>query len=76
MAIHVALIPIISYQRFKAEGIAAFGAFSQAPEHLSDRGTDTAFGYGVQLGVQADFSPSLSVGANYRSRIRSDDLDD
>ena len=74
--LRIGVSPIISYQRFKAKGIAAFGAFSQAPEQLSDRGTDTAFGYGVQIGFQADVSPIVSVGANYRSRIRSDDLDD
>ncbi|TVP77943.1 hypothetical protein [Thioalkalivibrio sp.] len=74
--LRLGLSPIVSYQRFKAKGIAAFGDFSQAPAHLSDRGTDTAFGYGIQFGFQADLSPTVSVGANYRSKIRSEDMND
>lgn len=67
--------PILGYQRFKAKGIGTFGAFSKAPQQLSGQGTDTAFGYGVQVGLQVDVSPVVSIGANYRSKIRSDKLD-
>ncbi len=74
--LRLGLSPVLGYQRFKTKGIAAFGAFSTAPEELSDQGSDTAFAYGLQVGVQADLSPSVSVGANYRSRLRSEKLDD
>ncbi|WP_018176086.1 MULTISPECIES: OmpP1/FadL family transporter [unclassified Thioalkalivibrio] len=74
--VRVGVSPIISYQRFKAEGLGDFAGFSVAPEYVSDNGTDSTWGYGGQVGFQADVADGVTVGANYRSKIRNGDFDD
>jgi long-chain fatty acid transport protein len=61
--------PVLAYQRFQAEGLGAFGPFSNDAAALSNNGHDEAFGYGVRVGYLGKLAPWLSVGASYQSEI-------
>jgi len=76
--VSVGFSPIISYQRFSAKGIQTFADFgaSDDPENFSGNGTDTSWGYGAQIGFQAEVADGVSVGGSYRSKIRNSDFDD
>ncbi|WP_018867542.1 MULTISPECIES: OmpP1/FadL family transporter [unclassified Thioalkalivibrio] len=80
--VSVGFSPIISYQRFEAKGIGAFAFDDQgnpvsvSPEHVSDNGTDTTWGYGAQIGFQAEVADGVTLGGSYRSKIRNGDFDD
>ena len=76
--VSVGFSPIISYQRFEAKGIQAFADFgaSDDSENFSGNGTDDSWGYGAQIGIQAQVAEGVRLGANYRSKIRNSDFDD
>ncbi|WP_019021798.1 OmpP1/FadL family transporter [Thioalkalivibrio sp. ALE23] len=79
--VSVGFSPIISYQRFEAKGIQTFadpnvGNMSEEPENFSGNGTDDSWGYGAQIGIQAEVAEGVRLGANYRSKIRNSDFDD
>lgn len=63
------------YQRFEAKGIGFFGAFSQSPNNVSNRGTDTSTGVGIRLGWNGQFSDSVTVGASWSSKIKASEFD-
>ena len=74
--VSVGFSPIISYQRFSAEGISTFGEMSTDPENMSSGDTDTTWGYGAQIGFQAEVADGVSIGGSYRSKIRNGEFDD
>jgi len=69
---------IFAYQKFKADGLAAFGAFglSNDPTKLTDNGSDTSTGFGVKLGWQGEVSEGLTLAASYQSEIGMSEFDD
>ena len=67
---------IVAYQKFKADGLAAFGGFSNDPLHLSDNGADASTGFGVKLGWQGEVSPGLTLAASYQSEMDMSEFDD
>jgi long-chain fatty acid transport protein len=44
------LTAVLAYQRFRAEGLAAFGPFSSAPDKLTENGHQSSFGAGARVG--------------------------
>ncbi len=72
----VGLAVNLAYQRFKANGIGAFSAFSQDPSHVSDNGNDTSYGAGLHLGWLGKINDRISVGASYQSKTRMSKFDD
>jgi len=56
--------PTFVIQRFKAEGLSAFGAFglSSNPANLTDNGYSYSYGGGVRVGVQWSVAPNFRVG--------------
>lgn len=74
--VSVGFSPIISYQRFSAEGIRTFGQMSTDPDNMSSGDTDTTWGYGAQIGFQAEVADGVSIGGSYRSKIRNGEFDD
>jgi long-chain fatty acid transport protein len=69
------ITPILAVQRFKANGVLAFGAFSSDAANLSNNGYEWSYGGGVKLGVQGQVTPSLRLGASFQSRIYMTEFD-
>ncbi len=64
----IGIAPVFAIQRFKAFGIAPFGALSVNPTHLSNRGYSYSYGAGVRVGVTFKPTESLSFGASYQTK--------
>lgn len=69
------LTPLLAFQRFKAYGLQAFQGVSSAPDALSNRGYDEAYGAGVRVGWFGRATPWLDLGAAYSSRIYMEKFD-
>jgi len=67
---------ITAYQRFKANGLAAFSPFSSDAANLTDSGYDDAFGFGVKLGWQGEVNTDLTLAASYQSKISMGEFSD
>ncbi len=67
--------PIIAIQTFEAKGLAAFGGVTSDPANLTNRGTDTSFGYGIRLGVEVEASENFRMGASYQSKLSMSEFD-
>lgn len=69
---------IFAYQRFKATGLAAFGAngLSVDANRLTNRGTDSSTGFGFKLGWQGEVFDNLTLAASYQSEIKMSEFDD
>jgi len=65
----IGISPLIGFQRFKADGLQAFGGFSTSPANLTNQGHDTAWGWGVRIGWLGQLSDTVSVGAAYSTKI-------
>ncbi|WP_026301130.1 MULTISPECIES: OmpP1/FadL family transporter [unclassified Thioalkalivibrio] len=74
--VSVGFSPIISHQRFSATGLGQFAQMSNDPERVSDNGTDSTWGYGAQVGFQAELSDTVTLGGSYRSKIRNGKFSD
>lgn len=79
----------IAYQQFKAWGLSNFETVnpppfpgmppqtSQAPDRLSGKGRDDAWGFGLSVGWQGNFlDDRLTVGVVYNSEVDMDEFDD
>lgn len=71
----VGVSPIYVVQQFKATGLGNFAPFSQSPQALTNNGTDTSTGLGVQVGITQTVGTSFSWGASYRSSVSMDEFD-
>lgn len=62
---------IVAYQMFKARGLQSFAGLvaDGNPDALSNRGRDSAFGWGAQLGALWKVNDQLSLGASYQTEI-------
>ena len=62
---------ILAYQQFEARGLKNFGAFvaDGTPDHLTNQGTDHAYGYGGRIGLLAEVRPGLTVAGSYQTKI-------
>lgn len=70
------LTAIIAYQRFQAEGLAAFGNFSSAANKLSNNDYSNGFGYGARVGYQGEWLENFFVGASYQTKTKMSKFDD
>jgi long-chain fatty acid transport protein len=71
----IGVAPLLGFQRFKINGLQAFGGFSTSPNDLTNRGYDTATGTGVRVGWFARASDALSFGAAYSTKIKMSEFD-
>ncbi len=77
----VGVSPLFGYQRFKAEGLQAFDnapgfpPFTSAPGSVTNRGYDSATGFGVRVGYMGKLTDGIAVGAAYSSKINMGKLD-
>lgn len=73
--------PLLGYQRFKANGIDGFMGFTPNPagwpgnNALTDRGYDSAHGWGVRVGWQGRVSPTVTLGVAYSTKIKMSNFD-
>ncbi|OZA30546.1 MAG: long-chain fatty acid transporter [Hydrogenophilales bacterium 17-61-9] len=68
----IGVSPLLGYQRFKAEGLQAFGVANAAGGNL---GYDDSFGYGVRMGYLGKITPTVTIGAAYASKMKFDEFD-
>jgi long-chain fatty acid transport protein len=61
---------VFAEQRFKANGLEAFAAFSSEPECLTGNGYKWSHGLGVKIGYFAKPLPKLSIGASFTPTIK------
>ena len=67
----IGISPLIGYQRFKAEGLQAFGVMTPTGGNL---GYDDSFGYGVRIGYMGKLTPTFTIGAAYASKMKFDEF--
>ena len=66
---------IFAFQRFKAEGLFAFGGFSSDPTKLTNNGHATSTGFGARFGYLGEFGV-VSIGASYQTKISMSEFDE
>jgi len=59
----------VAWQRFYAEGLTPFAAFSQAPGSVSNTGYSSSVGVGARVGWNGHFGDNLALGATWASKI-------
>lgn len=64
--------PLLGYQRFKAEGLQAFGVSTATGGNL---GYDDAFGYGARVGYMGKITPTVTIGAAYSTKVKMQKFD-
>ncbi len=67
--------PLLGYQRFRIQGVHLFTQLSQAPDSVTDRGYDSATGFGVRVGYMGRIAPNVTIGATYSSKIKMGEFD-
>jgi long-chain fatty acid transport protein len=72
----IGIAPILAYQRFSADGLQAFDnpMLSTSPGNVTNRGYDSAFGYGARIGYYGNFGP-VSAGLAYATKVRMGEFD-
>ena len=66
---------LIGYQRFRAYGLGLFQGLSSAPASVTNQGDDDAWGAGVRIGWTGQITDSITLGAQYSSKIRMQEFD-
>ncbi len=75
----VGVSPLLTMQTFRSNGLDAFAPFTKTfvssqgtrmPNHLTQNGTDRAYGWGLQVGMLArDIADAADLGISYRTKI-------
>ncbi len=65
----VGVTGIFAYQRFKATGLQAFSGFSSDAAKLTSNGYDNGTGFGARVGYLGTFTPGLSFGVSYQTKM-------
>ncbi len=67
-----------AYQRFEMKGVSAFDSpfFSAAPGFVSNKGQDSANGWGLKLGWIGQVTPTLKLGASWSSELDMNEFSD
>lgn len=71
----IGVSPLIAYQRFKAYGLQPFAAISSDPANLTNKGSDSSWGFGVRVGWLGKVSNTVTLGAAYSTKISMDEFD-
>ncbi len=72
----VGVTGIFSFQRFKAEGLGAFGGFSSDASKLTNNDYSNSTGFGARVGYMGKFGDLFSVGASYQTKISMSQFDE
>ena len=67
----------LAYQRFEAKGLQNFAnpAFSSDPNHVTNKGADSAYGAGLHFGWLGKINDAISIGAHYQTKTYSTEFD-
>lgn len=67
-----------AYQRFEMKGVSAFDNpfFSAAPGFVSNKGRDSANGWGLKLGWIGQVTPTVKLGASWSSKLDMSEFSD
>jgi long-chain fatty acid transport protein len=65
----------LQHEALNAKGLSTFGAFSEAPDNVSDIGKHGAWGGSLCLGWDGRITPWLEAGLSYRSKSWSQRID-
>lgn len=68
--------PLFGFQRFRMQGAHLFTTLSQAPGNVTNLDHDESKGFGVRVGYMGRFSPAVTVGATYASKMKMDEFND
>ena len=71
----IGIAPLFAYQRFEANGLQAFQAFSTSPGDMTNRGYDDSTGYGARIGYYGRVAPGVAIGAAYATKMRMGEFD-
>ena len=72
----IGVSPLLGYQRFKAEGLQAFDnapgfpPFTGSPGNVTNRGYDSATGFGLRLGYMGRLNDMVTIGATYSTKVK------
>ncbi|MEK7989576.1 MAG: outer membrane protein transport protein [Thiotrichaceae bacterium] len=72
----IGIAPMLSIQRFKAEGLQPFTSFSKHPEQVTNNGYDMSYGGGLRFGWLWQVNDRLNLGASYQTRLWMSEFDD
>jgi len=64
----VGVAPLLTYQRFKIDGVQAFSGLSSDPANVSNNGYANSTGVGVRIGYLGHLSPMVTLGATYATK--------
>jgi long-chain fatty acid transport protein len=67
----------LAYQRFKATGLQNFdnALYSSSPGNVTDRGYDSAYGFGLRIGYTGKIAPNFALGATYQTKTSMSSFD-
>jgi long-chain fatty acid transport protein len=67
----------LAYQRFEAKGLQNFASpvFSSDPNHVTNKGADSAYGAGLHFGWLGKINDAISIGAHYQTKTYSTEFD-
>ncbi len=71
----VGISGIFVFQRFRAEGLFAFGGFSSDPSKLTNNEHSNSTGFGARIGYLGEFGV-LSVGGSYQTKFSMSEFDE
>lgn len=71
----VGVSPLLVYQRFKADGLEAFGQMSSDDTRLTGRGYDSSTGMGVRLGYVGKPNDVVTIGASWSPKTKMKKFD-
>ncbi len=70
------IMPILAVQRFQAEGLEPFRAFSVSPTNVTNNDYDYSWGFGLRVGWLGQLTDRLSVGVSAQTKTYMSEFDD
>lgn len=71
----VGIAPVLAAQRIEVRGLGAFAAFSNFPDHTTNRGLDYSYGGGARFGMLWELGYGIGIGAAYQTKLYQTDFD-
>ena len=81
--VSLGIAPVFVYQLFEADGIGSFAGYTKTfalsggrtmPANLTNRGSDSSFGYGAKIGAIWNVSDRFAVSAAYQSKMEMEEF--